>query len=45
MGVHWIGASNFELWNGEPPQFHEQSVETFSRNGADGSLRDEHTSR
>lgn len=37
MGVHWIGASNFELWNGESPQFHEQSVETFSRNGADGT--------
>lgn len=37
MGAHWIGASNFELWDGEPPRFHQQSVETFARNGADGT--------
>ena len=37
MGVHWIGASNFEFWSGDPPRFHQQSVETFSRNGVDGT--------
>lgn len=37
MGIHWIGASNFEFWDGEPPRFHQQSVETFARTGAEGT--------
>lgn len=45
MGLHWIGASNFELWDGEPPRFHQQQVEVFSRNGADGTAAKLHGKR
>jgi hypothetical protein len=37
MSVHAIGINKFELWRGDPPRFHQQSVETFTRNAVDGT--------
>ena len=37
MSVHAVGISKFELWRGDPPRFHQQSVETFSRTAVDGT--------
>jgi hypothetical protein len=37
MSVHRINVYNFELWRGDPPRFHQQSVEAFTRAGVDGT--------
>lgn len=37
MALHAVGAADFELWRGEPPRYHDQSVATFARVGTDGT--------
>lgn len=45
MALHAIGALDFELWKGEPPRYHKQSVTTFARNGVDGTAAVVHAKR
>jgi hypothetical protein len=37
MAVHAVGINAFELWRGDPPRFHQQSVEVFSRTAVEGT--------
>ena len=37
MSEHAINQYTFELWRGDPPRFHTQTMETYTRAGVNGT--------